>query len=159
MKQRELSLWLKSVIILGAGICLACCFIFAPALIHDAIAPDDSFSYIYWPSLIYLWIASVPFYISLVLTWKISTEIGKDNSFCEANSRRLKYISRLSLFDAMFLAIGGVALIMFDTVISGLLVTLIFITIVFLALSVICAALSHLTYKAYLIKQDNDLTI
>ncbi len=158
MKQRELSLWFKSVTFLGFIIGIICCFVFAPSLLYEALF-DEIISYLFWPSLIYLWLSSIPFYISLVFAWKIASEIGKDNSFCEQNATRLKYISKLTLFDAIFFAIGGIALILFDTFISGLFLMLIFMLLASLAISIVCAALSHLTYKAYQMKQENDLTI
>lgn len=106
----------------------------------------------------------MPCYATLVCSWKITDEIGKDNSFCRKNANLLKLISIFSASDSAFFFTGNIILLLLNMNHPGI-VLLVFIllalVVVFagIAITVTAASLSHLVYKAAQIREENELTI
>lgn len=159
MKQKELSIWLRIVTAVIGLLVVFACAVLAPMFGAELAAGYPEAAYMFAPCMIYVCLAAVPVIIALVFAWIIFTEIGRDNSFCEDNSRRLKYIGHMFFFEAIYIAGGIVALALMGYGQPGIILLMLFGMLCSLGAAVICAALSHLTYKAYLIKKDNDLTI
>ena len=83
-----------------------------------------------------------------------------DNSFSFDNSKNLKIISVLAAGDSAFFFLGNWALVFMDMSHPG--VAIIFAPLVIfvgVAVSVVCAALSHLVYKSAVLQNESDLTI
>lgn len=159
LKQKELSNLLIFIGILVTLAVAACCALIAPGIGH-AIADDyPEYAYMYLPCLIYVWMAAVPVLISCFISIKIFLEIGRDNSFCEENSIRLRHIGRLFLFETIYLFLGIAIMGILRMLFLMVFVCLSLACAVSLCATVVCSSLSHLTYKAYLLKKDNDLTI
>lgn len=117
-------------------------------------------------------------YRILLLFWKVSDEIGHDNSFSRENADYFHRMSRYGLFIAALYGLRTVFLIInlalgfpvyrlfagwnrFDAAmgdIIGLGYSLV-MTIVFILFCVIAESLSTLIRNAYLVKAENDLTI
>ncbi len=159
MKQKELSNLLIFIGVLVTAAIAVCCALIAPVM-GRAVAEDyPDYAYMYLPCLIYIWMAAVPVLISCVISIRIFLEIGRDNSFCEENAARLRHIGRLFLFETVYLFLGitlmGILGMLFLTVFLCLALA----CSVSLCATIVCSALSHLTYKAYLLKRDSELTI
>ena len=143
MKQKELALWLK-VIIIGTAIC--------GIVIYSGIIP-------HLLGYLVIWISSIPCFSVLVLGWLIATNIGKDKSFSKANARHLKWVSYLALMDAVYYFLVNCIFLLLDLshpFVMGIAVIIVFVGA---AISVVAAALSHLVEKASDIQEENDLTI
>jgi len=159
MKQSELALWLK-IIVVAVWVCaLVFCLIIIPFVGADIAHNNPEYAFMFAPSVLLVWLGSIPLFVSLVLAWKIFDAIGRDNSFCEENSIRLKYIGRLALFDAAFFVLVGLTLLLMNMLHPSIIILITICVIIALSASVVMAALSHLTYKAFMIKKENDLTI
>ena len=160
MNQSNLSKWLKAVSI-GTAFFGAIVFgFFVPKFGYNMTVMYPEVSYCFWPWLIFLWLCAVPCFISLVFGWKIAGNIGKDNSFSYENSKHLKVISALAAGDSVFFFIGNWSLVLMNMSHPGVAIILApFVIFVGLAVSVVCAALSHLVYKSAVMKEENDLTI
>ena len=160
MNQNNLSKWLKGIII-GTGIFGLIVFGWLiPAYGSSFASMNPEFSYCYWPWLVFLWLCSVPCFVSLFFGWKIAKNIGNDNSFSFDNSKHLKTISALAAFDSAFFFSGNWALLFLNMSHPG--VAIIFAPLVIfvgIAVAVVCAALSHLVYKSAVLQSENDLTI
>ena len=160
MNQNNLSKWLKGIII-GTGIFGLIVFgWFLPAYGANFASMNPEVAYCYWPWLIFLWLCAVPCFVSLFFGWKIAKNIGNDNSFSFENSKHLKTISKLAALDSAFFFVGNWALVFMDMSHPG--VALIFAPLVIfvgVAVSVVCATLSHLVYKSAVLQSENDLTI
>lgn len=160
MTQKNLSKWLKAVII-GTGIFGLVVFGWiVPAYGGSIASIYPEMSNCYWPWLIFLWLCALPCFVSLYFGWKIAENIGKDNSFSYENSKLLRIISILAAGDSAFFLIGNWALVFLNMSHPG--VALIFASLaafVGIAVSVVSAALSHLVYKSAVLKNENDLTI
>ncbi|MBQ7873961.1 MAG: DUF2975 domain-containing protein [Oscillospiraceae bacterium] len=160
MTQSNLSKWLKAIII-GTGLFgLAVFGLLVPRCGYELTVLYPEFADRFWPWLCFLWLCAVPCFVSLVFAWKIAANIGKDHSFSFENSSHLKVISALAAGDSAFFLLGNVALLFLDMNHPGvLLVAVPLVVFVGAAVSVVCAALSHLVYKSAVLQSESDLTI
>lgn len=159
MKQKELSLWLRAVVILVALAVLFLAVVFVPDMGEELARQNPNLDFMYMPCLIYVWVTVLPVAAALVLSWLIFTDIGRDNSFSAANAARLKGISILALADTALYILAAFLLAFFHALHPGILVVIVCVVFMGISLTVAAAALSHLTRKAALLKSENDLTI
>ncbi len=159
MKQKELSVWLRVVVVLIGAAVLFLGAVFLPALGRDAAEMNPEVEYLFWPCLLFLWATLLPVLASLVLAWLIFAEIGRDNSFCMENARRLRAISILALIDTLLYIVWIVALGMLNVLHPSVLIGSVCIVFMGVGFTVGAAALSHLAQKAASLKDENDLVI
>ncbi len=159
MSQKSLVKWIQGILI-GFGICG---LIFYGGLIPNiGLGLVDSypeFGYMFYPWLIFILLTGIPCYIFLYFAWKITLNIDKDNSFCMDNSMHLKKMAYLALFDTVFFMVGNVIYFFLGMNHPATLLGSLLVVFVGVAISVACAALSHLVSNAAGIKEENDLTI
>lgn len=159
MKQKELALWLRAVVVIGWIACALLAFPIAPKLAHDAVTDIPELAYLAWPCLALFWLGLIVVAIALWYGWRIFGEIGRDNSFCRENARRLRVISWLALTDTLLCIVAILALLLLHALHPGVFLLMLLIAVIGAGLTVAAAALSHLTLKAAAIKDENDLTI
>ena len=165
MGQKELSMLLKVVVVVLAVFLAAVLIFFVPMLGRSvseyyAGAGDAVKTVIFgWVVPGIVAVSSVPGFISLWLAWGIFTEIGRNNSFCAGNARRLRTISRLALGDTCVYVILAVSVLALGPKHPSVPLIFVSVTLFGAAVTICCAALSHLTQKAADLKDDNDLTI
>ena len=152
MKQKELSRWMKAIVVLGFICVLFLDAVWVPELGKDLAGNTPELQHMFWPCLIYFWISTIPVMVFMALVWKMATEIGRDNSFCMKNALRLRTCSLLAAADTLYYIIGGVVLLSMNLLHIG-------IAIIGLGVCAVGAALSHLTRKAADMRSENDLTI
>lgn len=159
MKQKALVNWLKVLIIL-VGLCGAFFFfVFIPKYGCSLVEDMPEFSYCYYPWLFFLWGASIPCFIVLFLGWKITSNIGKDNSFCNENAKYCKWISWFTAADTLYFFIGNNVLLFANMNHPGILLFSLIVIFGGICVTVAAAMLSHLVQKAADLQADNDLTI
>lgn len=159
VKQNELSLWLKLIIILCGCFGLLFCIYIGPETGRAVLLSSESLKGLYKPFVLFIWITGIPFFSALFLGWKICSEIASDKSFTVKNANRLKRISILSMTEGI-LYIGALLYIFvagrYHTSVLVILLLILFFSVV---ISIFTSLLSHLIRKASEIKDDNDLTI
>lgn len=159
MEQKTLSNWLKYILI-GTGICGMIVYVFVIPMCGRYIQElYPEFSNCFWPWLIFLWISEIPCFTVLVFGWKIATNIGKDLSFSEDNSKFFKWISNLSAADAAFFFVGNIILLLNNMNHPSILLASFAVEFVGIAISVASAVLSHLVSKAAALQEQSDWTI
>jgi hypothetical protein len=159
VKQNELSLWLKLIIILCGCFGLLFCIYIGPETGKAVLLASENLKGLYNPFVIFIWITGIPFFTALFLGWKICSEIGSDKAFTVKNANRLKTISILSMTEGV-LYIGALLYIFAaGSYHASILVMLLLILFFSVVISVFTSLLSHLIRKASEIKDDNDLTI
>ena len=158
MKQKEMSYVLKVLAVVSALACLALMLVVLP-LLAQAYLGEPETTLLYWPFLAISWAGLIPIIALAGIAWGVFTEIGRDNSFCEKNAARLRSMSYLSagcilvwLVGIVFIAVTGVSAI-------GIMLAFTVAMALMIIMATVCACLSHLTAKAALIKQENDLTV
>ena len=160
MNQKNLSMWLKGII-LGIAVCgTMLCGLLIPMFGKDMVERNPEFSHWFVPWLAVLWIAAVPCYLILYNGWKITVEIAKDHSFCMENAVYLKRISVLSLVDSGYFFLANLVLLfLLNMSHPGVLLGSFFVDFVGVAVAVVAAVLSHLVQKAAELQQEQELTI
>ena len=160
MKQKEMSNYLK-IVTVGVGIILAVFVLwFLPMALKETLT-DAGGSAGYIITCVVIGISAIPVLMCLVRFWGICVRIGRDESFTGKNARALRSMSHYMLIDiilytgylAWFCAAGWAhkaAWLFFPILLA------IFISV---TLSVLCAAVSHLAYKAARLQEEQDLTI
>ena len=159
MKQKELSVWLRVVVVLIGVAVVFLGAVFLPMLGREAAEMNEELSYLFWPCLLYLEATILPVLAALALAWLIFAEIGRDNSFCMANARRLRAISILALVDTLLYILWIIALGLLGALHPGVLIGSVCIVFMGVGFTVGAAALSHLARKAAALKDENDLVI
>ena len=173
MGQKELSLLLKIVVAVAAVFLLLVCALFVPLLGHEVIWYFEAETTGIVAEVarllgsrtvgigveVFVWLTAVPGFIALFLAWKIFAEIGRNNSFCTENAKRLRLISRLALLDTVLYMALAVVMFSFGLIHPSVLLVLTAVILFGSAMTIAGAALSHLTQKAADMKADNDLTI
>ena len=157
MSQKQVAGWLKGITLSIAGMGLVFFGLVVPYMAWDMAVTYPDYAALRIPGILYGWGIAVFCYAILYQFWKVCVQIGRDNSFSSENARSFVVISRLAfvcrrLAGILFLAAKralGPAFLIF-------MILLIFINVV---IAVLAAALSHLIYKSYEMKQDAELTI
>lgn len=159
MDQKELSNWLKVIIIVSSILGLVICFTLAPRIGTSILANHPQKGYMYWPCLIFIWAGSIPIYLAFFQAWKIFDNVGKDRAFSEQNVHYFNIITKLSIVEIVLFCFGLVALIFLN--VSNITVYIVVFFIMFSAIFVgtSSAISSHLISKAVALQKENDLTI
>ncbi len=159
MNQKTLANWLRAVVVLAAC---------AGGLVYGVVIPNiglrtaernPEYAYCFWPWLIFLLATAVPCYLVLWQGWKILSAVRRDESFTRENARRLGTVSKLAAFDAAFLFAGSLIFLLLGMSHPGVFLALLLISAFGLIVTVAAALLSHLVYKAALLREDADLTV
>ena len=159
MNQKSLSIWLRAICAVGMLCTLFLSLVVMPTL-GRAVAYDyEELAWLYWPCLAFFGLTAAVVIAFLALVWLIARDIGRDRSFTFVNARRLGACSVLALADTLLYAAVGCVLMAFNLLHFTLLVLGVILCAVGAAVSVACAALSHLTRKAADMQSENDLTV
>lgn len=159
MSQKSLSKWLKAIIG-GMAICGALIYLYIiPILGRDLVDARPEYTSWYFPWLAVVLVSAIPCYWGLYFGWKISNEIGKDNSFSMENAEYLKNISILAALDSLYFFVANVVFMVIDMNHPGVFLISLIVVFIGVAVTVAAAALSHLVRKAAEIQQENELTI
>ena len=159
MKQKSLSNWLKAIIIGMGFIGLVFYGVVVPALGNDLVSHYPEYNDAYYLWVVFLWLTAIPCYIVLYLAWKISANIGKDNSFSKENAVCMKYISMLAAGDSIFFFIGNIIYLVIGFNHPSVVLAALVIVFIGVSIAVAAAVLSHLILKVAQLKEENDLTI
>ncbi|QPQ30563.1 DUF2975 domain-containing protein [Lysinibacillus sp. JNUCC 51] len=159
MKQKELSRWLKLIIICCALFGLLFCVYVGPQTGKEVLLDSEELLALYKPFIAFMWITGIPFFIALTLGWKICTDIGSNQDFTVANADRLKIISVLAMIEGVIYVAALLYIFAIGSYHTDVLVIMLLILFFAIVISVFTSMLSYLVRKASEIKQDNDLTI
>ena len=159
MKQKELSILLRVVVVLCALVWLFFLNWFGKDFVLSLIEPD-------WAVTITAlrFALLIPVLLAMIDAWRILTRIGQNNSFCVENAQGLRRISFYALTDTVLVIMWGLYSYFRDHVpfANGnevFYLLLIVVAVVGVAATAAAAALSHLTLKAAALQDENDLTI
>lgn len=155
LRQKKISYWLKGLDIVLAVMGLAFFIVMSLAYLYiKELLPG-----MLWSSIYFLWFTAVFYYVILFQFWKVTTQIGENNSFSEENRRAfhnmalagcagaIGFLSKLLwLLYQQTLAPAVAVLIISEILISGVFI-------------VLAEALSKLIQNAYEMKRENELTI
>lgn len=159
MKQKELSRWLKVIIVFCGIFGLLFCVYISPEIGRELLLDSTHLKGLYKPFTAFIWITGVPFFIALMIGWQICSDISSEQDFTVKNAGRLKVISVLALIEAVLYVIAILYIFVFGSYQTDIFIVLLLILFLAIVISVFTSMLSYLVRKASEIKQDNDLTI
>lgn len=159
MRQMEVSKWLKAITILTGVAGLLFFFLVMPLMARDLVESYPEMAFLMRPGILYGWGIGVICYAILYQFWKVCVEIGRDNSFSGENAKAFVIISRLAVAMAVVWFGGVVFLAVIHCLSLALGIFMLLIAFICIVVAVLAAALSHLIYKSYEMRQENDLTI
>lgn len=159
MERMETAKWLKGITIIIGAVGLVFFLVLMPMLAEHYREAYPALAYLKWPGMLYGWGIGVLCYAVLYQFWKVCVEIGKDNSFSRENAKSFLAISRLTAVLAVVWFAGIVVLAFEKCLALYSTIFLLLIVFVFIVLAILAAALSHLIYKAYELRRENELTI
>ncbi|EON72174.1 DUF2975 domain-containing protein [Lysinibacillus sphaericus] len=159
MKQKELSRWLKLIIVFCGLFGLLFCIYIGPETGKELLVDSQNLMELYKPFVAFIWITGMPFFIALGLGWKICADIATDQDFTAKNADRLKIISILAMTEGVLYVAALLYLFVVGSYHTNVLVVLLLILFFAVIIAVFTSMLSYLVRKASEIKQDNELTI
>ncbi len=159
MRQKELSRYIRIVVVLMAFASLLSVVLILPNILSWRIEASLLADSIYSGGIIIAYIALIPIFLSLVGLWQISTQIAGNNSFSKQNADTLSRISYYGIAETAVFLCAMALLLLSGKVDIPLFAMLIVLLLACVFVSILAAALSHLTFKAAVLKTDNDLTI
>lgn len=156
MTLRKLSVWLK-IIIIAMGIAgLLLYFLFVPFVgmdyVRDGVMTDGQA--LAW--LVFLVPTAMPCYLVLLWCWNAACDIGRDLTFTRRNAARLKYVMYAALADTAYLFIGNPVFFFIDASSPSIFAFFAFVDFAGIVIAVAAGCLSHLVYKAALLREEND---
>ena len=153
--------FLRVAIVVIAVLCLLFFFLVLPWVGQAIKAENPEFSWAFWPCLLYAWCVSIPIFLTLWQSWRISGSLTEPlKAFTAGTCRRLRLIARLAYADAaiifrgaLLLAIPNAAQPFFGYVMVplGILASLV--------IGVIFQALSQVAAQATGLRDESELTI
>ena len=159
MEQKHLSKWLK-LILVGVGIFGLIVYALVVPMYELSLRTQyPEFANRFWPWLLFIWVSGIPCFMVLYYGWKISTNIGNDQSFTNQNALSLKNISVLAAADAAFFFAGNIVLLCLNVSHPSVVIASLVIAFIGMAVSVASATLSHLVKKAAVLQEQSDWTI
>ena len=145
MKQKKLANLLKLMSI-GVGVC----GLFVYAMVIPPLGRTMLFA---------VMLTASPFYVALVHSWKIMSNIANDDSFTIENADLLAKIASLARIDSVFLLAWSVLFFTIKLINLQILVVSLFIVFIGIVVAAIFAVLSHLVLRAADLQDQYDLTI
>lgn len=161
MNQMEMSKYLKAITAC-IGIIFFLFIVWLLPAIFNKVIPAEYGAAGFWGACIVVWLTSIPVFACFWKFWGICVRIGEDDSFSKENAKALRSMSHCLLADCIFYVIilAGACLGEWYKVYGIILLFGIFmILVICIAMVILCAALSHLVYKASELQEDQDLTI
>ena len=159
MKQKELSRWLRAIVIVCWVGCAVTGIWVAPWAFRQVALADPPSAHLTTFRIVTFWVMLIPVIVALWQGWRIFGDSGRDNSFGLENARRLKGISYHAAGDTILVRAYSLALVGLNALYPAQIVLHLGVLFIGVAVTVAAAALSHLTHKAAVLQDENELTI
>lgn len=147
------------VAFLGVGILGACGCYGIVSFGREIAKNNPEYAYCFLPWVIFLAVFALPCFFAVYLALRISLDMGNGHAFTKINAFRLKLVSRMACFDAIYFFVGNVVLLFLNMSHPGVALLSLFVAFVGMVISLLAEALSRLTFGAQGLQEENDLTI
>ena len=117
------------------------------------------YAHIYYPWLIFLWVAALPYLAILVLVWRVSGIIGQDQVFTAKTAKTAKLGSVLFFGNSGFFFLGNVIFLILGMNHPAVLLLSLFICMFNATLGIIAAVVARYLTKAVVLQEEADNTI
>ena len=159
MKNKLMATLLKVCIIAAAIMVLFVYCVYVPLLLSVSIY--DDMTYMSWltPWKVLVYPTGLPVFAAAAIGWIVVCSIGKDKCFTHRNAKLLKTVAYLAFGDAAYFLIGNFVLWFAGMNHPGIVIVAALLCFFGAAIGIAFSALAHLTEKAAVLQDDNDLTI
>lgn len=159
MKQPALALCLKICTVVIALIAAVVLYHILPTSVDVCLEDFPAYAWLALPSKVLIYLSSIPCAVALVAFFLICTEIGRDNSFCRANVKRLILIAACAICGVLFCTAESLLLFCAGALHPSIALLSIVISIFGMTVSAAASILSHLVEKACTLREEHDLTV
>lgn len=159
MKQSALALCLKICTVVIALIAAAVLYHILPTGVDVCLEEFPAYDWLALPSKLLIYLSSIPCAIALVAFYLICMEIGRDNSFCRANVKRLILIAACAICGVLFCTAEVLLLLSAGLLHPSIALLSIALSIFGMTVASAAAILSHLVEKACILREEHDLTV
>ena len=159
MKQKFLSLCLEICTVVIALIAAMVLLVILPGEAKWMLAACPEIDWLYVPTMILVRLSFLPCLAALGAFFLICREIGRDNSFCRANVRRLVFIAGCAVCGILLCVCQVVMMAAAYALHPGILLLCMMICLFGVMVAAAAAILSHLVEKACALREENELTI
>lgn len=161
MKRKTMSTILHIILVFCAIGIILFFFAFLPFVGSEFAQTEPDYHWCFWPCLIWAWVFSIPFFVSLFPAWGIFSSIRQEGgAFCKENAKRFRLISYMA-WSAFLIFVTGMIVMAVNGAGSPVLTLIVTPTVMFIGISMgfICYVMSRLVMDSAQLKHENDLTI
>ena len=79
MKQKELSRWLKAILVLAVVAGLVTLLVLVPSFGRSTVLTYPEYAFLYWPCLLFIWLSGVPLFAAIGYAWRVCSELARDS--------------------------------------------------------------------------------
>lgn len=159
MKQSMLALCLKICTVVIAVIVAVVLYHILPAGVDICLEELPVYLWLSLPSKLIIYLSSIPCIIALIAFFLICIEIGRDNSFCRENVKRLILIAACAICGVLFCVAEFLLLFCAGALHPSIALMCIVISLFGITVAAAAAVLSHLVEKACILREEHDLTV
>ena len=159
MDMKKLARVLQLALIGAAVLGVAVFFVAVPLIGREIAQANPEYAVAYWPWQIFLWLCSVPCFMSLVPGWQVFGRLAQKNAFCRENGVDMKIIARLAFFDTALFIVGNAVMAGFGWHHPGYLLMAAVVGGCGAVIGVVAQVLGMLVLEATSMREENDLTI
>lgn len=156
MSKNKLSLWLKAIVIAMAVMGLVSYFVFVPLVGIDLVKNEAMTKVSAWAYFGFLTPTAIPCYLVLIWLWLVASDIVKGASFTYKNAERVKNMAIACLADTLYLFCGNLAFFLAKASTAVIFASFSLVAFTGLVLAVASGCLSHLVYKAAVMREENE---
>lgn len=159
MQQKSLALWLRVIMVFVSIVAATFLLWVLPVTVREMGEGFPEFEAVTLPCLISVRACVIPVAVAIVSFFRITGEIGRDNSFCEKNAKLLKLIGIMAVIDTGITAFVLVLTSIYGAINMGTLIVMFTVITFGFTVAIMAFVLSHLVLKASKLREDNELTI
>ena len=159
MSSKTLFKLIRSTVIVAVFSGLFAYIYIIPTLGTYLVNQYPDYAHLYYPWLIFLWIAALPYLAVLVLMWRVSGFIGQDKVFTTGTAKIAKVGSILFFGNAGFFLLGNVVFLVLNMNHPIVLLLSFFICMFNVTLAVFAAVVARYITKAATLQEEADNTI
>ena len=159
MKQKVLSICLELCTVVIMAIAALVLLWILPMEAKWQLVGNVALEWLYVPTMLLVRLSFLPCFAALAAFFLICREIGRDNSFCRANVRRLVFIAGCAVCGLILCMCQVIMMAAAYALHPGILLLCLVICLFGVTVAAAAAILSHLVEKACVLREENELTI
>ncbi len=160
MEHRRVSAALTAAGALATAGGLFVFLVFAPVAASGCRDAFPELAFLFWPGLISVWVIAAVYLAAMLFYFRIVRRIGKDQSFCAANAREMRFIACcMGAAGLLWLLLLILPHLIWHIHFGPAWLWFVMASLASFAVGILAWGLSRLLQRAVSYKEENDLTI